>query len=57
MVVDKASLVYLNWGIRLLVKKQELVQVLLLVAQLDKFIASKRFQLWDIHLVWNMELG
>ena len=42
MVVDMSSLGYIHWESILLVQKQELVCVILLVALLEKFLASDR---------------
>ena len=45
MGVYKASLGYLHWESRLLRKNQELIEVLILVVQLDKFLSSVMIQL------------
>ena len=46
MGVYKASLGYIYWESILLSSKQELMQVLMFVVQLEKVLESVRVQIW-----------
>ena len=46
MGVYKASLGYIYWESRLLSIKQELMQVLMFVVQLENVLESVRVQIW-----------